>query len=51
MTGTALAGLLKHVSFPLAAVVGVIGIYRDKPRYLAIGATAAAVIFTGIVYL
>jgi hypothetical protein len=51
MTGTALAGLLKHLCFPLAIVLGGIGVYRDKSKYLAAASVTAAIILTGVVYL
>lgn|GEM_PF-6761164 len=42
---------MKYAAFPAAAVVGIIGIVRDRSKWLAIVSTLAAAVLSFVVYL
>jgi hypothetical protein len=51
MTGAALGGLLRTFCPPFAVISGVIGIVKDRPRYLAIAGTVAGAALLAYVFL
>ncbi len=50
MTNPVLGGLVKHAAFPVGVVLGLVGIFKDKSKWLAAGATIAAAVLTVLAF-